>query len=144
MKKWFKRGLFTLVVFVIVALVGAAVFLLTFDPNAYKNKVEQLVYERYQRHLTIEGDIELSLFPRIGLAVEHVSLSDHMSESTFASVDSARFAIAVWPLLWNRLVVDHVAVSGFKVWLQQDEAGKFNFSDLLQKPAAPRQETSAT
>lgn len=143
MKKWFKRGLFTLVVFVIVALVGAAVFLLTFDPNAYKNKVEQLVYERYQRHLTIEGDIELSLFPRIGLAVEHVSLSDHMSESTFASVDSARFAIAVWPLLWNRLVVDHVAVSGFKVWLQQDEAGKFNFADLLQKPAVLRQETSA-
>src|SRR5690606_39924550 len=72
----------TLVVLVIVALVGAAVFLLTFDPNAYKNKVEQLVYERYQRHLTIEGDIELSLFPRIGLAVEHVSLSNQDRKST--------------------------------------------------------------
>lgn len=138
MKKWFKRGLFSLVVFVIVALVGAAVFLLTFDPNAYKNKVEQLVYERYQRHLKIEGDIELSLFPRIGLAVEHVSLSDHSSDTTFASVDSARFAVAVWPLLWNKLVVDHVAVSGFKVWLQRDDQGQFNFFDLLQRhPSAP-------
>ncbi len=140
MKKWFKRGLFSLVVFVIVALVGAAVFLLTFDPNAYKNKVEQLVYERYQRHLKIEGDIELSLFPRIGLAVEHVSLSDHSSDSTFASLDSARFAVAVWPLLWNKLVVDHVAVSGFKVWLQRDDEGDFNFDNLLQRPL---NETSA-
>lgn len=144
MKKWFKRGLFTLVVLVIVALVGAAVFLLTFDPNAYKNKVEQLVYERYQRHLTIEGDIELSLFPRIGLAVEHVSLSNHNNESTFASVDSARFAIAVWPLLWNRLVVDHVAVSGFKVWVQRDNAGNFNFSDLLRKPAPLTKQASSS
>lgn len=137
MKKWFKRGLFTLVVFVIVALVGAAVFLLTFDPNAYKNKVEQLVYERYQRHLNIEGDIELSLFPRIGLAVEHVSLSDHTSDTTFASVDSARFAVAVWPLLWNKLVVDHVAVSGFKVWVQRGDEGQFNFADLLERQIGP-------
>lgn len=133
MKQWFKRGLFTLVVIVIVALVGAAVFLLTFDPNAYKTKVEQIVYERYQRHLRIDGEIELSLFPRIGLAVEDVSLSDNNSDEVFASVDSARFAVAVWPLLWDRLVVDHVAVSGFKVWIDRDENDNFNFTDLLQR-----------
>ena len=44
MKVWFKRGLFSLVVVFIVALVGAAIFLLTFDPNAYKNKIEEIVY----------------------------------------------------------------------------------------------------
>lgn len=63
MKNWFKRGLFALVVFVIVALVGGAVFLLTFNPNAYKNKVEQMVYDRYQRHLRIDGEIELLFIP---------------------------------------------------------------------------------
>lgn len=133
MKNWFKRGLFALVLFVIVALVGAAVFLLTFDPNAYKNKVEQLVYERYQRHLKIDGDIELSLFPRIGLSVEQVSLSQRQSEEPFAAMQSARLAVAVWPLLWNRLVVDHVAVNGVRVWLERDQQGEFNFIDLLQK-----------
>lgn len=133
MKKWFKRGLFALVALVIVTVIGAAVFLLTFDPNAYKNKVEQLVYERYQRQLNIDGEIELSLFPRIGLSVADVSLSDRNSNEPFAAVDSARFAVAVWPLLWNNLVVDHVAVSGFKVWLSRDEQGNFNFMDLLQR-----------
>lgn len=136
MKKWFKRGLFALVTLGIVALIGAAVFLLTFDPNAYKAKIEQLVYERYQRHLSIDGEIELSLFPRIGLSVADVSLSDRNSTEPFAAVDSARFAVAVWPLLWNRLVVDHVAVSGFKVWLTRDEQGAFNFIDLLQRTKA--------
>lgn len=126
-----------LVVVLIVALVGAAIFLLTFDPNAYKNRLEQLVYERYHRTLSIDGDIELSLFPRIGLAVQDVSLSDRNSDVIFASIDSARFAVAIWPLLSNRLVVDHVAVTGFKAWLVRDADGNFNFRDLVRNRRAP-------
>lgn len=121
----------------IVALVGIAIFLLTFDPNAYKSRLEQIVYERYHRTLSIDGDIELSLFPRIGLAVQDVSLSNRESTDTFASIDSARFAVAIWPLLFNRLVVDHVAVTGFKAWLVRDEQGRFNFRDLVAHRSLP-------
>ena len=145
MKVWFKRGLFSLVVVFIVALVGAAIFLLTFDPNAYKNKLEEIVYERYQRTLTIEGDIELSLFPRIGLAVTSASLSDRLSEDPFASIESARFAVAIWPLMSNRFVVDHVALRGFKAWIVREEDGSFNFTDLLHRSTlspAPSQTAS--
>lgn len=132
MKTWLTRILIGLVVVLIVALVGGAIFLLTFDPNAYKSRLEELVYERYHRTLSIDGDIELSLFPRIGLAVQDVSLSDRDSADTFAAIDSARFAVAIWPLLSNRLVVDHVAVTGFKAWLVRDDQGYFNFRDLVQ------------
>ncbi len=131
MKVWFKRVLFSLVVVAIVALVGIAIFLLTFDPNAYKSKLEEIVYNKYQRTLSIKGEIELSLFPRIGLSVQDVSLSNRNSPDTFASIDSARFAVAIWPLLSNRFVVDHVAVSGFKAWVKRDEKGDFNFRDLM-------------
>ncbi|MGB6105006.1 MAG: AsmA family protein, partial [Pusillimonas sp.] len=126
MKVWLKRVLISLVVVVIVALVGIAIFLLTFDPNAYKNKLEEIVYNRYQRSLAIKGDLELSLFPRIGLSVQDVSLSNRNSTDTFASIDSARFAVAIWPLMFNRLVVDHVAVTGFKAWVTRDDKGQFN------------------
>src|SRR3546814_11319850 len=112
MKVWLKRVLISLVVVVIVAIVGIGIFLLTFDPNAYKNKLEEIVYNRYQRTLAIKGDLQLSLFPRIGLSVQDVSLSNRNSKETFASVDSARFAVAIWPLMFNRLVVDHVAEIG--------------------------------
>lgn len=136
MKVWLKRVLISLVVVVIVALVGIAIFLLTFDPNAYKSKLEEIVYNRYQRTLAIKGDIQLSLFPRIGLSVQDVSLSNRNSTEAFASVDSARFAVAIWPLMFNRLVVDHVAVTGFKAWITRDGDGNFNFHDLIRRSAA--------
>ena len=131
MKVWFKRVLIGIVVLVIVAVVGIAIFLLTFDPNAYKSKLERIVYTRYHRTLAIKGPLELSLFPRIGLSVRDVSLSDSNSDDTFASIDSARFAVAIWPLISNRLVVDHVAVTGFKAWIKRDKKGRFNFRNLI-------------
>ncbi|MGB6009606.1 AsmA family protein [Castellaniella sp.] len=132
MNVWLKRVLFSLVVALLVAVVGLAIFLLTFNPNAYKSRLEQLVFDRYARTLTIGGDISLSLFPRIGLSVSDVALSNHSSKDTFISVDSARFAVAIWPLLSNQLVVDHVAITGLKAWVVRDAKGHFNFSDLLE------------
>lgn len=131
MKVWFKRVLIGIVALLIVALVGIAIFLLTFNPNTYKTNLQNYVQERYQRTLAIKGDIELSLFPRIGLAVKDVSLSERNSGETFVSMESARLAVAVWPLLSDRLVVDHVSVSGFRAWVKRDQNGQFNFSDLL-------------
>ncbi|MER1966912.1 AsmA family protein [Castellaniella sp. GW247-6E4] len=131
MNVWLKRTVFSLVVVVIAATVGLAIFLLTFNPNAYKDKIQNLVYEHYHRTLTIKGDIGLSLFPRIGLSVRDVSLSNREGEDVFVSIDGARFAVAIWPLLSNRLVVDHVAVSGLKAWVTRDADGRFNFDDLV-------------
>jgi len=131
MKTWLKRILIGLAAVIVVAVVGVAIFLLTFDPNAYKYKLEELVQERYQRTLTIDGDIELSLFPRIGLSVQGVSLSEPHSPDAFASIDSMRLAVAVWPLLSDNLVVDHVTVNGFKARVVRDKSGRFNFDDLV-------------
>ncbi|AKQ54116.1 AsmA family protein [Bordetella hinzii] len=148
MKTWFKRILIGLVVLVLVAVVGLAIFLLTFDPNAYKYKLEELVQERYQRTLTIEGEIELSLFPRIGLSVQGVSLSEPKSPETFASIDSMRLAVAVWPLLSNNLVVDHVTINGFKARIMRDKNGHFNFENLVggsvQNTGVPANAAEAT
>lgn len=138
MKVGFKRVLTGLAALVVLALGALALFLLTFDPNAYKSKFEEFVYERYQRTLSIEGEIELSLFPRIGLSVQNVSLSNPGNkDELFASIDSARFAVAIWPLLSNRFVVDHVAISGFKAWIRRDEQGRYNFNDLFEGAAGP-------
>ncbi len=136
MNVWLKRVLFSLVVALLLAVVGLAIFLLTFNPNAYKSRLESFVFERTARTLTIDGDIGLSLFPRIGLSVSDVALSNRDAKDTFVSIDSARFAVAIWPLLSNRLVVDHVAVTGLKAYVVRDAQGRFNFSDLLDAGGA--------
>jgi AsmA protein len=131
MKTWIKRILIGLVVVVVAAVVGLAIFLLTFDPNAYKYKLEELIQARYHRTLTIDGEIQLSLFPRIGLALQNVSLSEPDSTDKFASMASARLAVQVWPLLSNALVVDNVAISGFKARVVRKLDGHFNFENLV-------------
>jgi len=132
MKKWFKRGVIGLAVLTMVAVVGVAIFLLTFDPSAYKDKLSERVHARYDRTLTITGDIELSLFPRLGLGVQGVSLSEvGRPDDEFVAIDSAHVAVAVWPLLFNKLVVDHVVVDGFQARVHRDTQGRFNFQDLL-------------
>ena len=39
--------------------------------------------------------------------------------------------MAVWPLLSNSFVVDHVAISGLKARVIRGKDGQFNFSNLV-------------
>ena len=145
MKVGLKRVLMGIAVLVVLALGALAIFLWTFDPNAYKGRFEEFIHERYNRTLSIEGDIELSLFPRIGLSVQNVSLSNAGApDDLFASMESARLAVAIWPLLSNRFVVDHVAISGFKAWIRRDEQGEYNFHDLFESVATPSEPIALT
>lgn len=143
MSIWLKRFLFSLVGLLLLAVVGLAIFLLTFNPNSYKSRLEQMVLQRYERTLSINGDIGLSLFPRIGLSVSDVSLSGKSPDETFLSVDSVRMAVAIWPLLSSELVIDHISISGFHANIVRSADGSFNFSDLLavsqENPSTPDQ-----
>jgi AsmA protein len=131
MKTWIKRISIALAVVIAIAVAGLAVFLLTFDPNAYKDRLEAWVQQRYHRTLTIEGDIEATLFPSLGLTLQGVSLSEPGSTETFASVENARMAVAIWPLLSRNVVVDHATFSGVKARVVRDKQGHLNFQDLL-------------
>src|SRR5690625_1706710 len=112
MVKWIRRLIFAVITLLIISFVGIAVFFLPFDRNAYLDKLQEFVYQRYELHLEIHGDICLSLFLRIGLSAQGVQLSERGSGLPFAAVDLLRFSVAVWPLLWNLLVVDHLALDG--------------------------------
>ncbi|NOL50474.1 AsmA family protein [Pelistega europaea] len=140
MKKWFKRIVISCVVLLIVAFIGVAVFILNFDPSAYKNKLAQLIKTQYNRELVVNGDIDLSLFPRIGLTVNQISLSEPGSQEQFVAIDKVRLAVALWPLVSNRFLVDHLAIDGLKANIRRDKDGTYNFEDLLRYSLQPQQE----
>src|SRR3954467_11833833 len=98
----------------ILAVAGAAVFALRFDPNRYKGDIERLAKERTGRTLKLAGDLKVAFFPSIGATVAGVTLSEHGSEQTFLSVDSAHGAVALMPLLHGQVVVDRIDVKGLK------------------------------
>jgi len=122
-------GLVALIVLVI-AIVAA-----TFDPNKYKPEIVAAVKDKTGRTLAIEGNLGLSFFPSMGIAVGRVSLSEPNSSRIFARVEQAKIALALWPLLSKRVVVDRVTLSGLALDLVQGKGGKTNFGDLAGSTA---------
>lgn len=143
MKTWIKRISIGVATVLALAVAGVAVFLLTFDPNAYKDRLQEWVHDRYRRTLTIDGDIEASLFPRLGLTLQGVSLSEPDSTEAFASMDTARISVAILPLLSRNVVVDHASFSGVKARVVRDKQGRLNFQDLLGGGEPARQDEPA-
>lgn len=116
----------------LLALVGGAIFALTFDPNRYKDDVERIVKERTGRTLDLQGDLELAFWPSLGAKVAGVTLSERGDKGEFLALESAHASVAVMPLLRGEVVVDGVRVSGLKAQLVRGKDGRFNFHDLLE------------
>lgn len=133
MNKILKFGLVALGVIFGLAAAVAAFVVATFNPNDYKGHLIEAVRERTQRTLTIDGDIGLFFFPRVGAELGKVSLSDVGSDSRFTSVESARVSLALMPLLSRQVVVDEVLVSGLQATLVKRQDGTTNIDDLLGK-----------
>lgn len=117
---------------VILLFAGALAFIAaTFDPNQYKAQAAQLVMEKTQRTLTIEGDIRLMLFPKLGVRLGKTRLSEFRSTKDFAGLDDMRVSLALIPLLSRQVVVDQIQLDGLHASLVRHKDGKTNFDDLL-------------
>lgn len=133
MNKTLKYGLLFIGAILVAFLALIALVAATFNPNDYKPLIIKLVLEKKQRTLKLEGDIKLTLFPRIGADLGKLSLSDHGSDKEFAAIDSARVSLAVLPLLKKQLVVDHIRIDGIRARLVRYPDGSTNIDDLLKK-----------
>ena len=125
---------------VVVLFAGVLAFIAaTFDPNQYKGQVADLVKEKTQRALTIEGDIRLTLFPKVGVQLGKARLSEFRSVKEFAGLEQMRVSLALLPLLSKHVVVDQVQIDGLRVNLVKHKDGTTNFADLIeaQETAAP-------
>jgi len=121
-------GLVALVVLVI-AIVAA-----TFDPNKHKPEIAAAVKDRTGRTLAIEGNLALTFFPSIGIAVGKTSLSEPDGRGIFARFDDARMSLALLPLFSRQVVINRVTLSGLTADLVKRKDGKTNFDDLLNAP----------
>ena len=117
---------------IVLVFAGALTFIAaTFDPNQYKAQVAELVKEKTQRTLTIEGDIGLMLFPKLGVHLGKTRLSEFRSDKDFAGLDDMRVSLALIPLLSRQVVVDQIQLDGLRANLVKHKDGKTNFEDLL-------------
>ncbi len=112
----------------VVAYVAA-----TFNPNSYKPQVIQLVKDKKQRDLKLDGDIKLKFWPSIGADLGKMSLSEFKGDKEFAAVDGLRVSLKLMPLLSKKLVIDEVEVKGVRATIIKFKDGRMNIDDLLTK-----------
>ena len=133
MKKFIKYGLWGIGGVAAVTVAGVAYIAATFNPNDYKPQIIQLVKDKQQRTLKLDGNIKLVFFPSIGADIGKVSLSEFQSDNEFVSINNMRISLALLPLFSKRVVVDEVMVSGLKAGLVKFKDGTTNIDDLLGK-----------
>jgi AsmA protein len=117
----------------VAALLSAVVLYvaITFDANRVKDELRRVVLEQKQRTLDIEGDVDLSFYPNLGLKLGRASLSEHNSTDPFAAIGGARVSVALLPLLSGTLVVDEIRVEGGSVSIVRFKDGSLNIDDLM-------------
>jgi AsmA protein len=131
-----------LVVLVVAVLAGVA---LLFDPNDYKDDITVAVGNATGRSLTLEGDLGLSLFPRIGITLGAAELSNApgFGDAPFARFDSAELYVGLLPLLSRRVEIDRAMLSGLRLNLARDAQGRTNWDDLGQGGGAAADDGAA-
>jgi AsmA protein len=130
--KYFLAGIVAVLVIIIAA---ATYFVATFDANAYKPQIIELVKEKKHRTLRLDGDIKLSIFPSLGAEVGRMWLSEQNSDREFAAMDSARVSLELFPLLARNFVVDELTIKGLHATIVREKTGATNVDDLIGKEA---------
>jgi AsmA protein len=128
MRTFIKIVIF-LVILVVAGLIAIPFFI---DPNDYKDQISEAVEDATGRKLTLNGDIELSVFPWVALELGPLSLSNAkgFKAAQFAKVDATEVRIKLMPLLKKQLVMDTILFDGLMLNLEKNKAGKTNWDDL--------------
>jgi AsmA protein len=132
MNRLFKIiGLAVGVIVLLFVVVAVAVTML-FDPNDYKDDITAAVQNATGRELTLDGDLELALFPTIRIAVGAASLSNApgFGDEPMARIGGAALRVAVLPLLSQRIEISEARLAGLELNLARNRSGANNWQDL--------------
>ncbi|HEY6095595.1 MAG TPA: AsmA family protein [Gallionellaceae bacterium] len=130
-KEYWRQALVAIVLILGLIAGVIALFIYTFDANRFKSQIIQYVKVHKQRDLTLEGDIKVTFFPKLGLNSGKMALSERNSNKAFASVDNVRLYVAWLPLLRKQLEVDRITLEGVHAHVVRYKDGSSNLDDLL-------------
>jgi len=134
-----KKSLIGLSVVLGVFALGLVALALFIDANKFKPEIEQYVLDHYKRRVTFDGDLSLSLIPRIAIALPQTTLSNLAGDRTSASLRSGRVSVALIPLLHRRIEVDAISIDGLTATLERRRDGTTSIDDLLNRHGSANQ-----
>lgn len=127
--KTFLKVFAGVVVLLVIAVAG---FVYTFDANNYKEEIAKLAESVTGRPINIAGDMDISLYPWIGIKINDVTIENTsgFSNKTFATIGQFDVRIKIMPLLQKRLDIDKLVLHQLALELEINTAGENNWSDF--------------
>ena len=140
MKKLFKY----IFIILLLILLAVAAFIYTFDANKYKQEIAAVAGAITGRPVTINGDVDISVYPWIGVKLNDVIIenSPGFSRKDFASIGQFDISVKITPLLQKQLDIDRLVMHRLKVGLEKNAAGVDNWSDFAGAEGSESVESS--
>ncbi len=119
----------------LVAIV--AIFLAVFDPNAYKQDLTELVREQTGRELQFHGDVNLTVFPALGMKLGAMSFSnaEGFGAQPMIKVQQASISVDLASLVAFAPEIDKLVLRDLEINLIRNKAGVTNWDDLVAQPS---------
>jgi len=140
-----KYLLIAVVAFILLFIGATVFFIVTFDPNAYKEQIVAKTKEATGRDLVLAGDIDISLFPWLGFSLGSTQFGNApgFGDAPMISVEEVDLRVALIPLLKGKIEVAKVKLHGLKVNLQTNVRGVTNWDALVSESTAEEAESSS-
>ncbi len=132
--RFLLKSLFYLVSFIILLLAGLAIYLTQFfDANQYKPQILDAA-RNAGVPLEINGELNVAVFPRIGLNINDVVVKlPDTTDTTLAAVNQVAVSVKVMPLLSGSVEVDRIVVDSLQADLIVDNSGVGNWQALIRE-----------
>lgn len=128
------RLVFITIISIIALLIGSIIVLtLVLDPNDYKGEIEVLAKEKGGINLSIDGDIEWSLYPWLGLSVGNTELKT-VDNQSFTKINELQARVSLASLFEMKPQVQKLVLDGLELNLHKDSEGNANWEKISDKP----------
>jgi len=128
-----------------ILLIIAAVSVPFFIPKSvYKAQIERAATNALQREVTLAGDVNISVFPRISASVQQVTVANPEGFATPNMIEAGelRGSVKWMPLLSRRVDVQEIAFVDANVFLQRKADGSTNWELAAKDETTPTSEES--
>jgi AsmA protein len=144
------------IVAILVVLMVAAVVLvpMLLDVQQYKPRLEELVTRQTGRTFTMGNDMDVSVFPWVGVRLSDVRLGnpEGFTAKDMVAVDQFEVRLKVMPLLSRRIEVSTFAMNAPQIFLERRKDGRANWEnfgktdarDGENKPTAEKSESKTS
>lgn len=138
--KWLG-GLFATLV--IVLMLATIIIPRVVDPNDFRDEITKVVKQQTGRDLLLAGDLNLSVFPWLGIKTQQLSFSQpEQIGGDMISVETAQIRVKLTPLLSRRLEIDTVVLDQPKLRLITLNNGISSFTGLAEVDSQEHQTSS--